>query len=103
MGTKNNPGDFDCYAAADPDEETFILLARDVDAPARVQEWATKRMQRALNPNMGESGRAHELRKADEAFACARRMIEQHEEVRDALRQGITLAELRRRRRSSPL
>lgn len=29
MGTKNNPGEFDCYANAAPDEPMFILLGRD--------------------------------------------------------------------------
>lgn len=26
MGSKNNPGKYDCYEAADPDEPMFILL-----------------------------------------------------------------------------
>lgn len=30
MGTKNNPGAFDCYANAEPDEPMFVLLARDL-------------------------------------------------------------------------
>jgi len=45
MGTKNNPGAFDCYANAKPDEPMFILLARDAKAPSVVREWA--RMYRA--------------------------------------------------------
>jgi len=40
MGTKNNPGKFDCYAAAKPDEPMFVLLARDPIAPQLVQIWA---------------------------------------------------------------
>ncbi len=43
MGTKNNPGDFDCYNDADPDEPMFILLARDKHAPTLVWLWATLR------------------------------------------------------------
>ena len=43
MGTKNNPGDYDCYANADPDEPMFVLLARDRYAPALVRQWAAKR------------------------------------------------------------
>lgn len=43
MGTKNNPGAFDCYANADPDEPMFILLARDKHAPALVWIWAALR------------------------------------------------------------
>lgn len=43
MGTKNNPGAFDCYAAADPDEPLFILLGRDRTAPDIVRTWANVR------------------------------------------------------------
>ena len=43
MGTKINPGPFDCYANAKPDEPMFILLARDKHAPALVLLWAAMR------------------------------------------------------------
>lgn len=43
MGTKNNPGRFDCYHAADPDEPMFVLLARDRLAPYLVSIWAKVR------------------------------------------------------------
>jgi hypothetical protein len=39
MATKNNPGKFDCFAAADPDEPMFILLGRDPIAPFLVGWW----------------------------------------------------------------
>lgn len=29
MGTKNQPGSFDCYANAKGDEPLFVLLGRD--------------------------------------------------------------------------
>ena len=45
MGSKNNPGQFDCYANALPDEPMFILLARDPNAPALVEAWASRREQ----------------------------------------------------------
>lgn len=44
MGTKNNPGHFDCYDNADPDEPMFVLLGRDAMAPSLVREWAEWRM-----------------------------------------------------------
>lgn len=44
MGTKNNPGKFDCYEAADPDEPMFVLLARDASAPHLVRLWAAVRI-----------------------------------------------------------
>ncbi len=43
MATKNNPGQFDCYANADPDEPMFVLLARDKHAPSLIWLWAVLR------------------------------------------------------------
>ena len=43
MGTKNNPGSFDCHASADPDEPLFMLLARDPLAPFLVSIWSKLR------------------------------------------------------------
>ena len=60
MGTKNNPGAFDCYAKAHPDEPMFILLGRDRIGAALVRIWATVRA--ILKP--GDP-------KIAEAFECA--------------------------------
>lgn len=43
MGTKNNPGDYDCHAKAEPDEPMFTLLARDPLAADLVHLWAALR------------------------------------------------------------
>jgi len=43
MGTKNNPGNYDCYAKADPDEPIFTLRGKDVSAPYLVRMWAAVR------------------------------------------------------------
>lgn len=43
MGTKNNPGEYDCYAKAEPDEPIFVLLGRDPLAPELVRMWAEER------------------------------------------------------------
>lgn len=43
MGTKLNPGQFDCHAAAADDEPLFTLLARDRHAPILVALWAALR------------------------------------------------------------
>ena len=40
LGSKRNPGPFNCYADALPDEPMFILLARDPYAPILVRRWA---------------------------------------------------------------
>jgi hypothetical protein len=46
MGTKLNPGPYDCYSRALPDEPLFTLLARDPMAPDLVRRWAEDRMAR---------------------------------------------------------
>lgn len=43
MGTKRNPGEFDCYAKAEPDEPLFILRGKDVSAPYLVEIWTAVR------------------------------------------------------------
>jgi hypothetical protein len=63
MGTKNNPGKFDCHAAADPDEEMFILLGRDPMAGALERAWADMREYVGENPE-----------KVKEARACAEKL-----------------------------
>lgn len=65
MGTKNNPGAFDCYANAEPDEPMFVLLGRDKHAPALVWLWAVLRELDGETPE-----------KVAEARACVQEMVE---------------------------
>lgn len=65
MGTKNNPGVFDCYENAEPDEPMFILLGRDPQAPDLVERWAVQRDMQGERPD-----------KVKEAFSCAKAMRE---------------------------
>lgn len=70
MGTKNNPGSFDCYANAEPDEPMFILLARDKSSPSLVEDWADDRedkIRRGLKPES-------DMAMVKEARECARTM-----------------------------
>jgi hypothetical protein len=60
MATKENPGKFDCYAAAKPNEPLFVLLGRDPNAPALVRAWADMREQQGEDPE-----------KVAEARSCA--------------------------------
>ncbi len=60
MGTKNNPGKFDCYDKAEPDEPMFILLARDSDAATLVRIWCTLKRKDGIG-----------FAKLDEALHCA--------------------------------
>lgn len=50
MGTKNNPGNYDCYANAEPDEPMFVLLARDVRAPYVVEAWCALAEMKGSDP-----------------------------------------------------
>lgn len=77
MGTKNNPGNFDCYANAEPDEPMFILLGRDKDAPALVRAWAKQR---------GRDG--EDVDKVNEALDCAVAMEQYRKERLEANRTG---------------
>lgn len=45
MGTKRDPGEYDCLAKAAEDEPYFLLLARDVSAPGAVLNWAISRLE----------------------------------------------------------
>ena len=75
MGTKNNPGEYDCYENAEPNEPMFVLLARDRQAPTLVRRWATIRAQIG-NLYGNDHG------KVAEALACADAMEAWHKENR---------------------
>lgn len=68
MGTKENPGEFDCYAAAMPDEPIFILKSTDATAPIVVRMWAD------LNRHLKEAAGTYDAkadRKHQEAYKTA--------------------------------
>jgi hypothetical protein len=50
MGTKNNPGAYDCYAKLLPDEPHFVLMGRDKHAPAVIKMWAQLRIDDGEDP-----------------------------------------------------
>lgn len=76
MGTKNNPGKFDCYEQAADDEPMFVLLARDEQAPERVRDWARLRAARLHKdmPNLSTKEIEQAVLKIAEAFECASAM-----------------------------
>lgn len=78
MGTKNNPGAFDCYANAEPDEPMFVLLGRDKHAAALVFLWAAMRELDGEDPA-----------KVDEATNCANSMVEWYREHKSPVPAGI--------------
>ena len=83
MGTKEQPGDFDCYGAALPDEPLFVLLGRDKLAPGLVRVWADEREDAVARGDAPEADRE----KIAEARACAVRMERWREQNDGAWRQ----------------
>lgn len=74
MGTKRNPGRFDCYAKAEPDEPLFVLLARDPTAALTVTIWMKLRdLRRRAGPHRVEDAEqieeAREIARAMETWA----------------------------------
>jgi hypothetical protein len=76
MSTKSNPGLFDCYAKALPNEPMFVLLARDETAPDYVRMWAAERTAEIAKSNRP----VEDMHMVIEALDCARDM----EKWRDA-------------------
>lgn len=62
MGTKNNPGNINCYARALPDEHVFVLLGRDPATPSTIRFWMGERARLGKNKDpddlhkLGEAG-----------------------------------------------
>ncbi len=63
MGTKNNPGKYDCYEKAGADEPIFTLRANDPVAPLMVEQWANHAQHQGV-----------EADKLEEARLCASEM-----------------------------
>ena len=90
MGTKNEPGEFDCYANAEPDEPMFVLLARDASAPASIEEWAEKRAQDIRDGVKPES----DWPMVKEARECAGAMREWRKRHRDNYKPVVAKGDL---------
>ena len=86
MGTKADPGRFDCYAAAAPDEPLFVLLPRDPLAPFLVSIWSSLRygdgaaavakFEAMLAKAAGRYGPDPDVDEAGEALDCAFAMFD---------------------------
>ena len=71
MGTKANPGQFDCYAAAADDEPLFVLRANDPLAPSLLRIWVELRDMNFPWTTVLPRARKHEADKLREALQCA--------------------------------
>jgi len=72
MGTKNNPGPYDCWNNAAPDEPRFALLGRDPHAHQAVRKWAFDRISAITRGEKPET----DMLMVREAQECARQMEE---------------------------
>lgn len=71
MGTKTNPGKFDCYSKAEPDEPLFVLLARDSLAPILVRLWADIQVNsRSSTADQAKTDEAKTVAAAMETWRC---------------------------------
>lgn len=73
MGTKQNPGEFDAYAKALPDEPMFILLGRDANAPALILDWIMERQSRVQKGHITTTPEL--LKQLTEATQCVSDML----------------------------
>lgn len=98
MGTKNNPGQFDCYHAAEPDEPMFVLLARDRLAGHLVSIWSKVRMGDLeaasavfldmMHKHAVAYGMEPDIEKAGEAIECALSMFKWREKNRPSVHES---------------
>lgn len=72
MGTKADPGKYDCYAKAEPHEPYFVLLARDPYAPVLVRKWAERYLRLAREEDREQIAEAHQVADAMEDWRAAR-------------------------------
>lgn len=114
MGTRINPGRFDCHAAALPDEPQFTLLARDPLAGFLVSIWSSLRLgadiegAQAKFRKMAEAAASRywtdpDVDKAAEALDCALEMFRWREDNEGRWRQPIEQAAFRIRSASAEL
>ena len=74
MGTKNNPGLFDCYKEAGSDEPIFILRANDELAPNIIRFWAEEYRISKLKKSKDNKLTPKQESRYQEARLCARSM-----------------------------
>lgn len=83
MPTKQNPGLFDCWKVALPDEPIFVILGRDPAGPATLEYWAAQRIR------MGKTVADDDKDRIRVAFDEAKEMQEWRDRMMDASIDGI--------------
>jgi len=72
MGTKANPGPFDCYVLARDDEPMFTVIARDPMMPVLVRLWADIQLAGMASGHVPDDQVGRECEKVAEALKVAR-------------------------------
>ncbi len=80
MGTKEDPGKYDCYAKLEPGEPYFTLRGKDPIAPYLVRIWSLTR-----NGRYSDAIRTL-LDAMDDAEVLSRVSHHQHEKLKEAMR-----------------
>lgn len=97
MGTKNNPGKFDCYSKLEPDEPHFVIMGRDPSAALLIGLWAMLReLQLSCVDTSNEDEKIEEAREcADACLEWARKLGKEEalEKVNEAWRAFLKLQE----------
>lgn len=83
MSTKQNPGAFNCYKAALPDEPIFVVLGRDPAGPATLDKWCHERI------ILGKNASADDRNRLREAINQAAEMAEWRERMMEASVDGV--------------
>ena len=83
MPSKQNPGVYDCYKAALPDEPVFTILGRDLAGPATLEFWASQRIK------LGKTVEDDDKDRIRVAFDDAKEMQEWRDKMLDASVDGI--------------
>jgi hypothetical protein len=102
MGTKTEPGKFDCYKKLEPDEPYFLLRGKDPAAPYLTMMWAASRngdwtglldlvTAMRLNQDVVARVSTDENPKLAEAMHCARTMKEWQLRRKGLTNEGETI------------
>lgn len=105
--TKNDPGKFDCHAAAEPNEPLFVLLGRDAQAPNLIRQWALFRERLGEDPEKVQNARLiatrmeafrerRQFARDAEAFEAAAAALKRHPHMGGSAEQRRYLEEVAR-------
>ena len=78
MGTKRNPGKYDCYSHLHPDEPHFVIMGRDPAARATIEAWLDERKRLGQDDSIEKQDEAMECLEAMENWGDARAWLKEN-------------------------